>query len=98
MRRSWRIGWAAVACAAALACGAGGSSVLGIGNSGNRFGWDLPEELADALAAQPGTPEIDDATLAEVFDAILARARSGDAESALIVLRVAERQRAPDES
>lgn len=91
------LAWVIVTAALLLmvnACGGGRTAVIGFGNSGNRIleEWDLADELAMSLADHPQTPRISDDTLAEIFDAILERARSGDAESALIVLRVAERQ------
>lgn len=94
--RLWVIGLAILGFAAALSCG---GDIVGLGNSNNRIldGAGLAEELAEALAEQAATPRIEDATLVEIFGAILARARSGDAESALIVLRVAESQRAREE-
>jgi len=82
-------------CSAAVACGGGRTAVVGLGNSSNRIveGDGIVQDLAEALAQSPATPKIDDEMLAEIFDTILENARDGDAEAALIVLRVAEQQR-----
>ena len=75
-----------------------GGEVVGIGNSGNRIAeGGVLEEVAEALAGHPGTPEVTDEMLAQIFSSILGRATQGDAEAALIVLRVAEEQRQEDE-
>ena len=78
--------------ASVAACG---GEIVGIGNSGNRTatGGQL-EEVADALAANPVTPRVTDEMLVGIFSAILGRASRGDPEAALIVLQVAEQQRA----
>ena len=79
-------------------CGGGPASINGIGNSGNRLlGEGISRELADALAESDAVPAVSDDTLAAIFGAIVTRARSGDPEAALIVLRTAEAQRKPDE-
>ena len=75
-----------------------GGEVVGIGNNGNRIGaGGLLEEVAEALAENPGTPRVTDEMLVEIFSAILGRASRGDPEAARIVLQVAEQQRAEDE-
>ena len=75
-----------------------GGEIVGIGNSGNRIGaGGLLEEVAEALAENPGTPRVTDEMLVEIFSAILGRASRGDPEAARIVLQVAEQQRAEDE-
>lgn len=77
-----------------LGCGGGRTAVIGVGNSGNRIiEGGLLEEVADALAAIPGTPEVTDEVLVEVYGSILERAREGNPEAALVVLFVAEEQR-----
>ncbi len=79
---------------AALGCGGGRTAVIGLGNSGNRIVENgLLEEVADALAEHPGTPEVTDEMLVEIFPAILRRASAGDPEAALVVFLVAEEQR-----
>jgi hypothetical protein len=102
--RSW-IGWGAalglaLGVAAAAACNGGGrTAVVGLGNGGNRIfeTGGTAAMLAEQLAAHPGTPEIGDELLAEVFQSIVTHARAGDAEAALILFRVAEEQRRKDE-
>ena len=83
-----------------LGCGGGGAgqaAVVGFGNIGNRLsGDDISEELAEALAESEGVPAVSDDTLAAIFGAIVTRARNGDPEAALIVLRTAEAQREED--
>jgi len=84
----------------ASACGGGRTAVVGLGNSGNRIfeESETSEELAEALAENAATPRISDETLAEIFQAILRKARAGDPESALVVLRVAAQQREAEDS
>lgn len=80
-----------------LACGGGRTAVVGLGNSDNRIvEGGLLDEVAEALAEAPSTPQVSDEMLAEIFSAMLARARQGDPETALIVLQVAEEQRKDD--
>ncbi len=75
-----------------------GGEIVGIGNSGNRIAaGGLLEEVAEALAENPGTPRVTDEMLVEIFSAILGRASRGDPEAARIILQVAEEQRAEDE-
>ena len=75
-----------------------GGEIVEIGHSGNRIApGGLLEEVAEALAENPGTPRVTDEMLVEIFSAILGRASRGDPEAARIVLQVAEQQRAEDE-
>jgi hypothetical protein len=76
----------------------GGSIIIGAGNSGNRINANTaPDQVAAAIAAHPDTPEITDELLAEVFNAIRERAREGDLEAALVLFRIADKQRpSPD--
>lgn len=102
MARGTWIGMSRFLCVSILlgtaACGGGKGAVIGVANSRNDFReGGIAEELAEALADYDGTPEITDEILAAVFGAIIGRARAGDTEAALIVLRVAEEQREPDE-
>ncbi len=95
------LGLALAISALTISCGGGRTAVIGVGNSGNRiFEADaIAEAVAEALARNESTPAVSDETLAEVFGAILAHAREGDTEAVLIVLKVAEQQRAAgDES
>jgi hypothetical protein len=78
-----------------LSCG---GEIVGFGNSGNRLvQGGVSDEVAEALAAQPGTELVTDETLAQIFAAILGRATRGDPEAALIILKVAQEQRAQAE-
>ena len=80
----------AAACTASIGCG---GEVIGIGNSGNHIGTvGVLEDVAAALAASPATPQVTDAMISEVFEAIAERATAGDAEAALVVLSVARLQ------
>ncbi len=83
------------------ACGGGAGRVafVGIGNSGNKVVDEgaLAEEIASVLVELDATPSVSDHAVAEVFDAMLAQARQGNAEAALIVLHVARMQREPRE-
>ena len=75
-----------------------GGEIVGIGNSGNRIvATDLLGQVAEALAENPETPQVTNATLARIYTAILGRATQGDPEAALIVLEVAREQRREDE-
>ena len=76
-------------------CTGGGETVVsGFGNSGNHFGEDdVPTRLVRLLARHDGTPEITDEELARVFSVVRQKALDGDLESALVVYRLAERQR-----
>jgi hypothetical protein len=79
-------------------CGGGRNSIVGFGNGGNTFNQEwLAEELAEALAEHQGTPKVTDEMLGEIFGSILERAKTGDSEAALIVLKVAEEQRQAEE-
>ena len=74
--------------------GGGRTAVIGFSNDGNSLGaGEVVDELAEVLALNDGTPRVTDDMVAEVFGAILAGARKGDPEAALIVLKVAEAQR-----
>lgn len=88
--------WFCLGMLSASVTGCGGGEIVGIGNSGNRIGEGVPEEVAEALAKHPETPRVTDAELTRIFAAILERATGGDPEAALIVLRVAEEQREAD--
>ena len=75
---------------------AGGDSLIqGIGNSSNRiYANGIADEVAEAIAASSVVPEVPDDELRATYLAIRDRARSGDLEAAMVVLRVAEIQRA----
>ena len=86
----------AVLTTSVVACG---GEIVGIGNGGNRIfeGVCVLGEVTEALAEHPGTPQITDEMLSQIFSAILERATQGDPEAALIVLQVAREQRREDE-
>lgn len=72
----------------------GGSLIRGIGNSGNHFNPDPPEgRLADLIVAREIAGPIGDDVLSEVYDAVLTNARKGDADAALVIFEIADRQR-----
>ena len=79
----------------AIGCSGGGeTAVIGFANSNNTLNTGgIAEEVAKALAESGATPVVTDAMIADVFAAILERAREGDAEAALIILELAEEQR-----
>jgi len=85
----------------ALSCGggAGENSIVGIGNSGNVVSEadQVARGVARALAELESTPAVSDDAIGEIFDAILTRARDGNSEAALIMLRLAQQQREPEE-
>ena len=72
----------------------GGESLIkGIGNSGNHFHFDpISNKLPALIAESKNAPTITDEQLAETFEAVLARARQGDLEAAIVVFKVAEIQ------
>jgi len=76
----------------------GGVVIRGSGNSGNNFYLDpLRDKLAATIAAHPQTPAITDEQLVETFEAIRHRAREGDLPAALVLFRIAEKQRSAQE-
>ncbi len=77
-------------------CGNGDTPIFGIGNGGNHYGNNEIEEVARSLAKATTTPRVTDDLLNEIFAAIVDRAERGDAEAALVILKVAERQRQPE--
>jgi hypothetical protein len=81
-----------------LACGFGDDLVSGVGNSGNRFyARPVIDDLAEELAANDVVRPVTDEMLRSAFDAIAARADTGDPEAALILFRLAEEQRRAQE-
>lgn len=83
----------------ALGCSGGGeTAVIGFANDNNTLGeGGVADEVAEALAESEGTPRVTDEMIAEIFGAILDDAREGDAEAALIVLKVGVEQRDAEE-
>jgi hypothetical protein len=79
---------------AAPGCTGGGETVFnGIGNGGNIIGTDALERVAQELAEEPAIPAVTDDDLRAAFAAIREHALSGDPDAALVLLRVAARQR-----
>jgi hypothetical protein len=79
--------------AALLGCG-GETVISGIGNSGNWVGeGGVLERVADELAELESVPKVADAELLAAFSAIRERARAGDPDATLVLLRVAAHQR-----
>ena len=72
---------AAVALLGAISCGggAGRTAVVGLGNGGNRIfeAGGIAEALAADLAEHPGTLEVSDELLLEIFESIVTHARAG---------------------
>ena len=92
------IGMGILSLAAIKRTSGGGSIIIGAGFSGNRINADtVSDQLAAAIAAHPSTPEITDEWLGETLNAIRDRAREGDLEAALVLFRIADKQRtSPD--
>lgn len=83
---------------AVTGCTGGGETVVtGFGNGGNIFGTDALERVAEELAEQPAIPAVSDDDLRAAFAAIREHALAGDPDAALVLLRVAARQRKADE-
>ena len=80
-------------------CTGGADTALsGIGNSNNFFGVDAEAELlARALLKDPNTPEVNDADLAKIYQVVRAAALDGDIRSAVVIYKLAARQRAEKE-
>lgn len=76
-----------------LACSGGKGSFVGIGNSGNRVYTSELDELAEQLQAWPGVPQVGEADLTRIYQALVERAREGDPGAAHVVLGLAELQR-----
>jgi hypothetical protein len=71
-----------------------GSAVSGFGNGGNRVYADpIRDELAELLVSTGSAPDVSDAALREIHDAISRRAAAGELDAALVVLQVAALQR-----
>jgi hypothetical protein len=86
------LAWIAALLLAVAGCG-GETVVSGVGNSGNVIGANVTDRLAHELAEAPAIPAVSDDDLRAAFAAIRARAVEGDAEAALVLLRVAAHQR-----
>jgi len=72
----------------------GGSLIRGMGNSANRiYTNELPDEVAEAIAAAPAVPRVTDDELRATYLAIRDRATAGDLDAALVVFRIARIQR-----
>jgi hypothetical protein len=69
-------------------------SLIGIGNNDNNLGAGRADEVAEALAALDSTPPVTDEDVQGIFRTVLRKAGEGDPEAALIILRLAARQRA----
>jgi hypothetical protein len=76
-------------------CTGGGETVVsGIGNSGNRIRTDaVVDDVAHALAEQPGIPEVLDDDVLAAYESIRARAREGELQATLVLLELAALQR-----
>ena len=75
-------------------CTGGGETVVsGFGNGGNIIRTDELERVAEELASQPAIPAVSDDDLRAAFAAIREHALAGDPDAALVLLRVAARQR-----
>lgn len=99
MNRSKRRALAPALLLLGLASCGGETVVSGIGNSGNVFGVpDLLERIADELAGLEAVTPVGDDELLAAWSAIRERARTGDPEATLLLLRVAAHQREASES
>jgi hypothetical protein len=79
---------------ATAGCTGGGETVIsGIGNGGNVIGTSTADQLAEELAESPAIPPVSDDDLLAAWNAIRDKARTGDPDATLVVLRVAAEQR-----
>ena len=90
---------AVLACvaAAALPRGKGGEDeirISGIGNSGNSVGTSGTARAARRAARMKDVPEVSDDTLREVVEAVVVKAKQGDADAAAFVFELAAAQKA----
>ena len=76
-------------------CTGGGDTVIsGLGNSGNRIRTDaVVDDVARALAEQPGIPDVQDSDLLAAYESIRSRARDGELQATLVLLELAALQR-----
>jgi hypothetical protein len=86
------IAWLTALVLAVAGCG-GETVVSGFGNSGNLIGTQVDDRLARELAEAPAIPAVSDDDLRAAFSAIRDRALQGEADAALILVRVAAHQR-----
>lgn len=78
-------------------CTGGGETVVsGFGNTGNYFGVEGEVDiLAEELATFPSTPRVTDEELMQIYGAIRDNAVRGDPKAAIVMYKLAVRQRAP---
>ncbi len=77
-----------------VAMATSGSAVSGFGNGGNRVYADpTRDELAELIVSTGSAPDLSDAALREIHEAIRRRAAAGELDAALVVLQVAALQR-----
>ncbi len=70
-----------------------GVLILGVGNSGNQIGALGGNDVAAALiASHPACPQISEAELTAIVDALRVRAGQGDVEAAQLIFRIATAQ------
>jgi hypothetical protein len=70
-----------------------GVLILGVGNSGNQIGALGANGAAAALiASHPACPQISDAELSAIVDALRLLAGQGDVEAAQLIFRIANAQ------
>ncbi len=67
-----------------------GVLILGLGNSGNNVRLEAAgDDLAAAIAAHPACPQISDAELAAIVEALRRRAGQGEVDAAQLIFKIA---------
>lgn len=82
-----------------VGCTGGGETVVsGFGNSGNFFGVDAEAELlARVLSTDPNVPMVEDEDLVRIYEVVHQAALDGDIRSAVVIYKLASRQRSEEE-
>lgn len=76
----------------------GGGDTIVKGNGNVVAKDEMADRVARALARFEATPEVTDEDIQALYGVIRAQAMAGELDAALVVLKVAQRQREPDEA
>ena len=79
------------------ACDSVGGGRMVIKGDGNSVATDITDAVAQALVELESTPEVGDEDLARLYGVVHEQALAGDLQAALVVLKIAEEQREPQD-